>query len=99
MPEVTLIDTMEQAREATRAFLDSDRFVAFDTETTGLYVRTPYGDTPRTVQISFRPWLWIASRWTPWSITVTWLPESAKRAPSRPPMAPAPTMQIRMFAS
>lgn len=56
MSEVVLIETMEQAREATRAFLDSDRFLAFDTETTGLYVRTPYGDTGRTVQVSFRPW-------------------------------------------
>lgn len=56
MSEVVLIETMEQAREATRAFLESDRFLAFDTETTGLYVRTPYGDRGRTLQVSFRPW-------------------------------------------
>lgn len=47
---------MEQAREATRAFLASDGLLAFDTETTGLYVRTPYGDRGRTLQVSFRPW-------------------------------------------
>ena len=53
---VEFIETMAQARDAARDLLDGDRFLAFDTETTGLYVRTPYGDTPRTVQIARRPW-------------------------------------------
>lgn len=56
MPEVILIETMEQAREAYRSFAASDRVLSFDTETSGLYVRTPHGDLGRTVQISFRPW-------------------------------------------
>jgi DNA polymerase-1 len=47
---------MAEAREAARHLLDGDRFMAFDTETTGLYVRTPYGDTARTVQVAVRPW-------------------------------------------
>ena len=55
--EVTLIETMEQAREAWREFAASDGMLAFDTETTGLYVRAgEHGDTARTVQVSFRPW-------------------------------------------
>ena len=56
MTTTTLIETTEQAREAFKRFRDSDGFLAFDTETTGLYVRTPYGDRPRTLQMSWRPW-------------------------------------------
>jgi DNA polymerase I-like protein with 3'-5' exonuclease and polymerase domains len=56
MPTVKLIETMEEARGAARDLLDGDGFVAFDTETTGLYVRTPHGDLARTVQIARRPW-------------------------------------------
>jgi DNA polymerase-1 len=53
---VVHVQTLEQARQAFRAFEESERFLAFDTETTGLYVRTPHGDQPRTVQFSWRPW-------------------------------------------
>lgn len=52
-----LIATRAGAIEAYRAFQNSPRaLLAFDTETTGLYVRTPHGDTPRTVQFSWAPW-------------------------------------------
>ena len=54
--DVKLVETRDDAARAYRAFEASDRFLAFDTETTGLYVRTKYGDVPRTVQFSWRPW-------------------------------------------
>ena len=56
MAEVILVETLEQAREAARMVITSDGLLCFDTETTGLYVRTEHGDTGRTVQISVRPW-------------------------------------------
>ena len=57
MSEVIFVETMEQARQAWREFAASDGMLAFDTETTGLYVRAgEHGDKGRTVQISFRPW-------------------------------------------
>lgn len=56
MATVTLVQTLEQARDAARMVKASDRLLCFDTETTGLYVRTEHGDTGRTLQISVRPW-------------------------------------------
>lgn len=56
MATVAFVEHIDQAREAFQKFAASDGFLAFDTETTGLYVRTPYGDTPRTIQFSWRPW-------------------------------------------
>ena len=47
-------------------------------------------------QISFRPCSRIAASCAPWSITVTGLPAPASFAAIRPPMAPAPTTQMRM---
>lgn len=54
--KVTLVTTLEEGREAFRSFSESSGFLAFDTETTGLYVRTPLGDRARTIQFSWRPW-------------------------------------------
>lgn len=56
MTTVTFIEDLDQAREAFRRFSESDGFLAFDTETTGLQVRSSYGDFSRTVQFSWRPW-------------------------------------------
>ena len=52
-----------------------------------------------SAQMSLRPLFLIASRWLPWSISVTSLSERASLAPMRPPMAPAPTTQIFMRIS
>jgi len=54
--KVTLVTSLEEGREAFKRFTASDGFLSFDTETSGLYVRTPYGDRARTVQFSWRPW-------------------------------------------
>lgn len=54
--EVILVETIETYLEAYKAFLDSDKVLAFDTETTGLQVRSGYHDRGRTVQFSWRPW-------------------------------------------
>ena len=54
MAAVHLIETMAQAREAARSL--EGAFMSFDTETTGLYVRTIHGDTTRTVQLARAPW-------------------------------------------
>lgn len=51
-----LIETKEQARDALARFASSDRTLAFDTETSGLQVRSVYGDKGRTIQFAFRPW-------------------------------------------
>src|SRR3990172_1675631 len=49
--------------------------------------------------ISFRPSRRMASRCAPRAISVTSSPASASFAPIKPPMAPAPTMQIFMDES
>ena len=53
---VTLIESSYDAERALDAFLASDRTLAFDTETTGLQVRSGWHDKGRTVQFSWRPW-------------------------------------------
>jgi len=53
---VTLVTSLEEGRAAYQRFVQGDGFLSFDTETTGLYVRTPHGDRARTVQFSWRPW-------------------------------------------
>lgn len=52
----TLIETPEQLEQALASFRQSDGLLAFDTETSGLQVRSQWGDIGRTVQFSWRPW-------------------------------------------
>lgn len=54
--EVLWVHTRDDAARAWRLFEESDRFLAFDTETTGLQVRSVHGDKARTIQFSWRPW-------------------------------------------
>jgi DNA polymerase-1 len=53
---VTLIETADQFEKALAAFRKSDGMLAFDTETSGLQVRSVHGDVGRTIQFSWRPW-------------------------------------------
>ena len=56
-PEVLWVHTTEEAEEAFRRFQQANSWLlAFDTETTGLQVRSVHGDKARTVQFSWRPW-------------------------------------------
>lgn len=56
MTEVLLVETPEAAQEAVDGFLAGDRLLCFDTETTGLDVRSGLQDFGRTLQVSWRPW-------------------------------------------
>lgn len=53
---VIYVENSEHANQAIEAFLASDLTLAFDTETTGLQVRSGWHDKGRTLQVSFRPW-------------------------------------------
>lgn len=53
---VTLVENSYDAEKGIKAFLASDRTLSFDTETTGLQVRSGWHDKGRTVQFSWRPW-------------------------------------------
>lgn len=53
---VRLVTDQGVADDFFREFAESDGTLAFDTETTGLQVRSGWHDKGRTVQFSFRPW-------------------------------------------
>jgi DNA polymerase-1 len=75
MAETTFIQTPEDASEALRAFqtaaMAGNGDLAYDTETTGLNVRSGLQDYGRTVQFSWRPWnravvFEMTEQWRPW---------------------------------
>lgn len=53
---VRLVTDSATADDFFQEFGESDRVLSFDTETTGLQVRSGWHDKGRTVQVSFRPW-------------------------------------------
>ena len=54
--QVVYVDTLEKAHQAYRAVQRSNDLLYFDTETTGLLVRSGYQDKARLIQVSVRPW-------------------------------------------
>lgn len=56
MTQVVHVQTEATAREALAAGTLHGATMAFDTETTGLQVRSGHHDIGRTVQVSWRPW-------------------------------------------
>jgi len=54
--EVVFVDTHEKAMDCFNAVLDSPGMLYWDTETTGLLVRSGTQDKGRLLQISVRPW-------------------------------------------
>lgn len=52
---VKLVTSIAEAEEVVSQYLDAE-VIAFDTETTGLQVRSGHHDYGRTVQFSLRPW-------------------------------------------
>lgn len=67
MSEIIYVETKEQAAECYRAIQDSPKLLYFDTETTGLKVRSGTQDKARLIQISVRPWdkAWVFDARTP----------------------------------
>lgn len=56
MDSIRLVSSLEEAQEVLETFYASDGTLAFDTETTGLQVRSGWHDKGRIIQFSWRPW-------------------------------------------
>jgi len=65
--EVIFVDSLEKARDCLRAVRAEPGLLYWDTETTGLLVRSGTQDVARIIQISVRPWdkAWVFDARTP----------------------------------
>ena len=67
MAEVIFVDTIKKAEEAHAAIVNSPGLLYWDTETSGLLVRSGTQDKARLIQVSVRPWdaAWVFDARTP----------------------------------